>query len=121
MIRMSFLSGKRKLGTIMESDDDRESEDARYLAMREAQKRRDGVLMSEDEAFKFFIRGPGGTALKDHSNMAHAVAKMQLHFCQRALADLYIDSGYESCLDDETFSEGFRAGVKAAMERIKGG
>lgn len=105
----------------MESDDDRESEDARYMAMREAQKRRNGVLMSEDEAFKFFVRGPCGI-LKDHSNMAHEVAKMQLYFCQRALLDLYVDCGYESRLDDdEKFSEGFKAGVKAAMERIKGG
>lgn len=130
MTHTSTLSGKRKLGNPMESDDDRESEDAKFMAIREARSHRNGILMSEDEAFKFFVRGPAGM-LKDHSNMAHCVAKQQLYFCQQAMVqllkeidnfdpNLFRDLGVIHGLD-QRFMEGVKAGARAALERIKGG
>lgn len=111
-----------------ESDEERENADMDFMSakyekeaqeQREARKRRNGVLMSEDEAFLFFVRGPAGK-LKDHSSMAHCVAKQQQYFCQRALEELLAEAKGRWHTNEE-YLTGVRAGIQEALERIKVG
>lgn len=111
-----------------ESDEDRENADMDFMSaeykkeveeQRAARRRRNGVLMSEDEAFMLFVRGPAGK-LKDHSNMAHHVAKQQQYLCQKALEDLLTDVNTRWHTNEE-FLRGIKAGVQEALDRIKVG